>query len=303
MTGTGTQNDPYIISDWTDFITAVGTSNAYVEFPKNLVHTSDTNVDPNKLYTDANGIVQTNVQPTDLANLYENTFILDANDYAPEGLSSTITISCASINGFGGGIVNLASSSATIIGTYSYVSFTGIAFLNVRCTDTYFFVSGRSGGWGTVSKCIFTGRMDGQSTSYFIWASFVHFVSCAFNLQLYGASQFAQNNEGRHDLLDFNYCRINTEDHRTGSTYAYRYAIINSIWTGSYNDYIAATMNSYDYTVYDLECVSIRGNNSTVATYIFVNSEKCANTNGVEVTTAELQSASALAAKGFPIQV
>lgn len=62
-------------------------------------------------------------------------------------------------------------------------------------------------------------------------------------------------------------------------------------------------MNSYDYTVYDLECESIQGNNSAVATYIYVNSDKCASTNGVEVTTEELQSASDLAAKGFPIQV
>lgn len=292
-----------VVHNWSEFITAVGTSGADVEFPKSLVKTTDTEVNPNKLYTDANGVVQTNVQVSDLPDLYENDFYLDANDYAPEGLTSTITISCASINGFGGGIVNLASSSANIISTYSFVNFTGIAFLNVRCIDVYFFVSTRNSGWGTVSKCIFTGRMDGQQTSRFIWASCVHFVSCAFNVQLYGSSQFAQNNEGRYDWLDFNYCRINTEDHRTGSTYAYQYAIINSIWTGSYNDYISATMNSYDYTVYDLECESIQGNNTAVVTYIFVNSEKCASTNGVEVTTAELQSASALAAKGFPIQV
>lgn len=291
------------VHNWSEFITAVGTSGAEVEFPKNLVKTSDTTVDPDKIYVDVNGAVQTNVQPTDLANLYENTFVLDANDYAPEGLSSPISIVCASINGFGGTIKNLASSSASIIETYSFVSFTGIAFLNVRCTNSYFFVSYRNSGWGTVSKCIFTGRMDGEKTSRFIWASGVHFVSCAFNVQLYGASNFAQNNEGRSTWLVFNYCRINTEDHRTGSTYAYQYAIINSIWTGSYNDYISATMNSYDYTVYDLECESIQGNNSAVIEYIFVNSDKCTSTNGVEVTTAELQSASDLAAKGFPIQV
>ena len=294
------------VHNWSEFITAVGTSGAEVEFPHDSTYlrkTPDTSVDPSKLYVDVNGIVQTNVQAEGLADLYENTFVLDANDYAPEGLSSTITISCASINGFGGTIKNLASSSANIIETYSFVSFTGIAFLNVRCTNSYFFVSYRNSGWGTVSKCIFTGRMDGQSTGYFIWTSCVHFVSCAFNVQLYGSSQFAQNNEGRYDWLDFNYCRINTEDHRIGSTYAYPYAIINSIWTGSYNNYISATMNSYDYTVYNLECASIQGNNSAVATYIYVNSDKCASTNGVEVTTEELQSASDLAAKGFPIQV
>ena len=294
------------VHNWSEFITAVGTSGAEVEFPHDgtyLRKTPDTSVDPSKLYVDVNGIVQTNVQAEDLVDLYENTFVLDANDYAPEGLSSTITISCASINGFGGTIKNLASSSANIISTYSFVNFTGIAFLNVRCIDVYFFVSTRNSGWGTVSKCIFTGRMDGQQTSRFIWASCVHFVSCAFNVQLYGSSQFAQNNEGRYDWLDFNYCRINTEDHRTGSTYAYPYNIINSIWTGNYNDYIRVNMSTYDYTVFDLECPNISSSNSPSKDYAFVNSDKCASTDCVQVTTAELQSASALAAKGFPIQV
>lgn len=302
MTGTGTQNDPYIVDNWSDFITAVGTSSAYVELKKELVKTTDTEVNPNKLYTDANGVVQTNVQVSDLPNLYENTFCLDANDYAPEGITTTITITCASLNGNGATIKNLYSSSTTIITTYSYV-IVGIAFLNFRCTDVYFFVSTRNSGWGIVSRCIFTGRMDGQQISRFIWASLVHFAKCAFNVQLYGASQFAQNNEGRYDWLDFNYCRINTEDHRTGSTSAYPYNIINSIWTGNYNDYISAAMSSYDYTVYDLECPSISSNNSPSKNYAFVNSDKCASTDCVEVTTAELQSASDLAAKGFPIQV
>lgn len=31
MTGTGTQNDPYVVSTWPDFVTAVGTAGAYVE--------------------------------------------------------------------------------------------------------------------------------------------------------------------------------------------------------------------------------------------------------------------------------
>lgn len=303
MTGTGTQNDPYIISDWTDFITAVGTSNAYVEFPKNLVHTSDTNVDPNKLYTDANGVIQTNVQASDLVNLYENTFVLDANDYAPEGLSASISINCASLKGFGGTIRNLASSSTNIISTYSYVNFTGIAFLNVRCTGVHFFVSSRNNSWGTVSKCIFTGRMDGSQTCRLIWASWVHFVSCAFNVQLYDSSDFAENNEGYNQFLDFNYCRINTEDHRTASTYARNYMTTNSIWTGNYRNYITISMSLYDYTVYDLECASIGASNDGIAAYTFINSDKCASIRGVAVTTEELQSASALAAKGFPIQV
>jgi hypothetical protein len=299
MTGTGTQNDPYIISDWNDFITAVGTSNAYVEFPKNLVHTSDTNVDPNKLYTDANGVVQTNVQVSDLPDLYENDFYLDANDYAPEGLSSTITISCASINGFGGGIVNLASSAADIFYCYITSGITGIAFLNVNCADRNFLYAGTS-GWKEISKCIFSGRMDGSDSCYFFLGNYVRLKSCAVNVQLYNSSEFV-NTSASVQLIT---CRVNTEDHRGVSTSSNQFRVENCYWTGNYNHYLNSIgTDTYNYSVFDLECAYIHSNNDTLASYTFVNSDKCDDIRGVSVTTEELQSASALAAKGFPIQV
>lgn len=37
MTGTGTQADPYIVDTWEDFVTAVGTSGAYVEVAPDIV--------------------------------------------------------------------------------------------------------------------------------------------------------------------------------------------------------------------------------------------------------------------------
>ena len=292
-----------VIHDWAEFITAAGTSGAEVEFPKNLVKTSDTTVDPDKIYVDVNGAVQTNVQPTDLANLYENTFVLDANDYAPERLSSPISIVCASINGFGGTIKNLASSSSNIIETYSFVSFTGIAFLNVRCTNSYFFVSYRNSGWGTIKNCVFSGRIEGTNTCRFLWTSLHHFEKCAFNVQLYGAGIFAQNNESRDDWLDFNTCRINTDDRRPATTYAERYNVRNCYWTGTHSAYITVGMSNCDYTIFDLECADISGNNTTVAAYLFVNSEKCPSTNGIAVTTAQLKDPACMQSKGLPVEM
>ena len=58
MTGTGTQTDPYIVDNWADLVTALGTSGAYVSFP-------------------------------------EGGGVISMNDIAPEGLSSQITVSCA----------------------------------------------------------------------------------------------------------------------------------------------------------------------------------------------------------------
>lgn len=37
MTGTGTQNDPYIVDTWSDFITAIGTSGVYVKVADDTV--------------------------------------------------------------------------------------------------------------------------------------------------------------------------------------------------------------------------------------------------------------------------
>lgn len=69
MTGTGTQVDPYIVDNWSDFVTAVGTTNAYVE-------------------------------------LAENT-VIDMDDVAPTGISSIININCLQIDGKGGEIRGL----------------------------------------------------------------------------------------------------------------------------------------------------------------------------------------------------
>lgn len=84
MTGTGTQADPYIVDTWPDFVTAVGTSGAYVEI--------------------AEGVV------------------FDMNAIAPEG-APAVTIAAAHIDGKGTAIeaarvntdfFNLAESAKTI---------------------------------------------------------------------------------------------------------------------------------------------------------------------------------------------
>lgn len=290
------------VHNWSEFITAVGTSGAEVEFPHDSTYlrkTPDTSVDPSKLYCDANGIVQTNVHTDDLADLYENTFVLDANDYAPEGITSTISITCASINGYGGTIKNLASSAADIFYCYITSGITGIAFLNVNCTGRNFLYAGTS-GWKEISKCIFSGRMDGSNSCYFFLGNYVRLKSCAVNVQLYHSGEFVYTGASVQLLT----CRINTEDHRDVSTSSNQFRLENCYWTGNYNHYITVqATNDYGYSVLDVECAYIHANNDTMATYTFVNSDKCDDIRGVSVTTEELQSDVDLAAKGFPIQV
>ena len=304
MTGTGTQNDPYIISDWNDFITAVGTSNAYVEFPKNLVHTSDTNVDPNKLYTDANGVIQTNVQPTDLANLYENTFVLDANDYAPEGLTARIEFNCASINGYGGYIKNLAARNIDFMfhtDTVSQGSINGIAFLNIYCEDSHFIYMSNSSGMVSVyfTKCIFSGRfINTKQDSYYIKAIFcgnsMSFTSCSFNFEIIGYWQFIST----YSSSPFTYCRIYIDSDVSTP----KFIVINCYILGESDSGIYLVDNS-DHTVVNVTTSTIYG---SAADICLINTDSYSGTISssrcVGVTTAQLKDAEYLASLGFPIQ-
>jgi hypothetical protein len=303
MTGTGTQNDPYIISDWTDFITAVGTSGAYVEFPKNLTRTDDTDVDPNKLYTDEYGVVQTNVQPADLSNLYENTFVLDANsdDGFPGGITTHFQIRCASINGFGGTIINLASSMDGIWGFYAVTQVTGIAFLNINLEERNFFWAVWRGDYNRINKCIFSGRLA-ASNNAFILTNYLKFTSCAFALELWGLSASLTSNS-TNALATFDVSRIQlTKTDTSSNSLVLDVAAKNSYITGSVTAPLRINTPS-DYTVIDLEAPQITAMNSSQSN-VLANSDKCNNISGylTSVTTTQLKDAAYLSSIGFPIQ-
>ena len=105
MTGTGTQNDPFIPNTWSDFVTAIGTSGAYVELPIELVKTSDDKVKNGKLYFDSQGNrIATPIQ-SELSNYYENSFKFDMNAVNPFGV--LISFNNCHVDGNGASIVNL----------------------------------------------------------------------------------------------------------------------------------------------------------------------------------------------------
>ena len=299
MTGTGTQADPFVIGSWSDFITAVGTSGAYVEFPKNLVSTSDTDVDANKLYVDSSGVVQTNVQPSDLANLYENTFTLDANNYAPTGLASTITINCASINGYGGTIKNLASSKAAIFKLNATVSIEGLATLNFNVEDHNFIEQVWRGDYNHITKCIFSGRIYSQSTYYFDRQYYSRYLSCAFTVTLVGMGT-GMFYEDSSNTAKLDACRVKVTK-ETSSSSNMHFTAKNTYITGSINQQLYLHTYSTDiYNVLDISAPALYASNLMTN---LANSDKCSNiTNLISVTTEDLTNAETLAALGFPIQ-
>lgn len=298
MTGTGTQNDPFVIADWSDFITAVGTSDAYVEFPKNLVSTTDTDVNPNKLYVDSNGVVQKNVQPSDLANLYENTFEFDLNTIHPEAFTSTIQIKCASLKGNGATIKNISFDDCngftlganTVINglnvkNFYFATSSGKTFINAGASNSYI---------SHLDYCMFSGRVDERTSSQygnFISTYYGQAHSCSFNLQLANYARFrSTSNRTSFDMYN---CRLNL----TGETSK----TLDILATNCYisGDISASIVASGQYSVFDVECNAISGS----GTLILANSDKCSSISGLtSVTSAQLKDAAYLSSIGFPIQ-
>lgn len=319
MTGRGIQNDPYIISDWNDFITAIGTTDAYVEFPKVLVHTQDRNVDPNKLYTDANGVVQTNVQPSDLVNLYENTFVLDANDYAPGGITSTITMSCTDINGYGGYIKNLASTTVDIFENTVDTSVNQLAILNINVENVSFINT--TAASMNYTKCIFSGRAKGDSahhTTVFGDKNNTHssiYNSCAFNFYIVGVYDlFNYLNYGGFVYAGPMYdCRleinhVNNNDIVAAGTLWIRFE--KSYLTGVIANSVSVTITAQShYSVIEVEKdsgITVNDAQGGTVQLILINNEMYTGTiptGCVGITTAQSKDVSYLNSIGFPIQL
>lgn len=304
------------VTDWASFITAVGTAGAEVEFPHTsqyLVKTRDRDVDANKLYLDSNGVVQTNVQPSDLPNLYENKFILDANDYAPEGLSSSISVNCASINGYGAYIINLASLTVDLMSIISQdVQISQLAILNIGAKDVYFINESYSVSY---YKCLFSGRLTNDTNTLVkaFGGAGTHrsiFESCSFNLQIYGKVDIF--NKGANDAGAFvQYCRVelDIQDHPNVGGYLYVESV-NSYFTGQCLDvYTGYFTDGSAYSIVEIECESGTMSldwYSTNINLVLVNTDVFkgyfSDTRYTSVTSETLSSAAELNAMGFAVQ-
>lgn len=104
MTGTGTQSDPFIPYEWEDFVTAIGTNGAYISLPVILVKTEDDHIMSGKLYFDSEGNRIASPVESEIDDYYENSFKLDANSYAPSGIS--LYFKGVTIEGNGASIIN-----------------------------------------------------------------------------------------------------------------------------------------------------------------------------------------------------
>lgn len=311
------------VTDWASFITAIGTAGADVEFPHSSTYikkTHDTEVNPDKLYLDSNGIVQTNVQANQLSHLYENTFTLDANsqDGFPNGVTSTIEINCASINGYGGTIVNLASTTVDIFANSAAVTVNQLAILNINVENVSFIDT--TAASVIYTKCIFSGRAKGDAgTTHTVFGDVANthssrYNSCSFNFDIIGSyCLYNYLNYGGYVYAGPLYdCRINVthidRDEITASGTLW-VRLENSYLTGEMTDAVTITITAQShYSVIEVEkggSISVNDSQGGTVQLILINNTLYTGTIptgciGVDNTT--LSTASALAALGFPIQ-
>ena len=169
MTGTGTQADPYIVSTWEDFVTAIGTEQAYVEFPENT--------------------------------------IIDMNDIIPEGINEMIYIKCTQFDAKGGEIKNLffTTGGRFLIqhdGWSTYIK--NLKLINMRADDEGF----RFYSYGKMQNCIISGSFGGEEMFDLSTDRFV-LEGCSINAQLQSGTKFTASYWNDDRSLNVNNSIIN----------------------------------------------------------------------------------------------
>lgn len=297
MTGTGTQADPYIVDTWEDFVTAVGTSGAYVE------------VAPDTFW--------------------------DMNDISPEGV--TIDWNCTSLQGNGaviarptvleGNLINIGGScqnienihiEKAIVNNGNFISYGQSSntvtikksFISVALYDSIFENHHKTGDNNfAIDGSIIAITGYGNSSIQYISASNQYnqrLVVTNSRLELGGEYPAVSITDARHGFVRLVNSKISGQDGNpigicpfsrlvlsaydaSGSARRYRSttSIINCR-VGSNTSILAATNASYK-----LDKIAI---NST-----FVEEGATIDSSAIMVTDEEMQDPEYLASKGFPI--
>jgi hypothetical protein len=252
------------------------------------------NVDPNKLYTDANGVVQTNVQPSDLANLYENTFVLNANssDGFPEGMTSNIAFACANFNGYGGKITNLNFGTHYFSGSNS-PKIENAAFTNIISSTDRLFDS------CSLKKNIVSVTLNASNATIFRLCDLDQCSTYLTTLDKTQTRTWYFNSAGNTTKN----CRI-TIDYDSVDFWIYRST--NFYLKGSVKRLPLDRYNAYGVVDCNVTTTVDGGQNWGNSGIILVNSDKVGGNisapYAVGVTTEQLKDAEELSRIGFPIQ-
>lgn len=295
MTGTGTQADPFIVNNWADFVTAIGTADAYVEFP-------------------------------------EGGGVIDMNDVAPTGIPE-VSVACTSIKGNNWVIRNLYCKGHNGLSTAygKYVSIDKLHFLNFYFDDDgesaqfgillfgnsdderqgYYFNECQFSGIANCSKNIVEiERRNGLFHQGNYWEK-CRLIRCSINVQLNGYAILLGGSTYTHEDNRVEYCNIKVSGNSPRWTkygdYRNCYITGDSVATGFDARYGKSNCNIVNVDFSNAESFECEGR-SGEGVINLINSDLLPSgatigTGFIGVTTAQLQDASYLASLGFPIGV
>lgn len=296
MTGTGTQNDPFIVDNWPDFVTAIGTADAYVEFP-------------------------------------EGGGTINVSSVYPTGIPET-SIACTSIKGNDWILKNIYCKGHRGFSTARgrYVSIDKLHFLDFYYDDEgeYYFGSDgmlfgnsddeRQGYY--FNQCQFSGivncsyyssdvyRRNGLFAQSNYW-KICRLLQCSINVQLNGYAVLLSGSNYTHEDNRVEFCDIKVSGTSTQWTVYgdYRNCYITGISPTTYFgcSYGSANWNIINADFTDASSFECQGR-SGEGIINLINTDLLPDgatigTGFVGVTTEQLQDASYLASLGFPIGV
>lgn len=202
ITGTGTAADPYRPETWEEILQCTTADYVYTVFPVKVssTPTKDTTVKPWKKYFDASGNAISEPKTSEIKNYYENTFLVDLNDYYPNGIPTAGIYLKGFIDGNGATIKNahydgdahaIIMSNAESKGKITYLNFTDFYFKATRRGATLIGVRTDAADNGTFSGeafygCQFSGTLSSLDVDYCAITQCGYngyITSCAYNVK------------------------------------------------------------------------------------------------------------------------
>lgn len=271
MTGTGTQADPFIVDTWADFVTAITTTDAYVE-----VDTSDVSV-------------------WDFPKIVEG------------GIASAITITAAEIDGKGLTIKGLFGTAAQ---WFQHSTITLLVIKNLNFLDFSKSAVSSSGVFSGVSiefrRCKFSGEIEGgdvfkqSGTSNAITCTTGTLdgqdpKGCSFAIKFSGNAKLCTNS---YEV--FKHCNFNFD----GSSTSSMAAKFHDCKISGAMPWASFTNAGGGQNVIDADISAIDSWSNTSGGVTLVNTDKLASglsvpTGFTGVTSAQMLDVDALAALGF----
>ena len=177
ITGTGTQQDPYIVTTWSELAEKAAESDVYIKIGNDI----------------------------------------NMNDEYPEGFSTQFTINCASIDGDGKTIKNLYFKSGRLFYCEGNRTWENTNIINFVLGDgnngAAFHYNGTIYHTLTFKNCKLSGRINSKS---YLASGRLKFNRCALNIYFSENTKILSNSPDWRDVVTFLYCNVNFTGVRVG---------------------------------------------------------------------------------------